>query len=107
MDPRPTEQRHPQADGLHLRPAAEIGTLFVQAQGDAVNSLSAAIPAIETAAQAAAAALRRGGRLGYAGAGSSGLMASYSADGRRGATIQRRTGALSSSARQGLCMGSM
>ena len=75
MDPRPTEQRHPQADGLHLRPAAEIGALFVQAQGDALNSLSAAIPAIETAAQAAAAALRRGGRLGYAGAGSSGLMA--------------------------------
>ncbi|WP_306751704.1 N-acetylmuramic acid 6-phosphate etherase [Paracoccus actinidiae] len=75
MDPRPTEQRHPHADGLHLRPAAEIGALFVQAQGDALNSLSAAIPAIETAAQAAAAALRQGGRLGYAGAGSSGLMA--------------------------------
>ena len=29
MDPRPTEQRHPQADGLHLRPAAEIGVLLL------------------------------------------------------------------------------
>ncbi len=75
MDPRPTEQRHPQADGLHLRPAAQIGALFVQAQTDAIGSLSAALPAIEAVAQAAAAALRRGGRLGYAGAGSSGLMA--------------------------------
>jgi len=75
MDPRPTEQRHPQADGLHLRPAAEIGQLFVQAQADAIDSLSAAIPAIEAAAEAAATALRQGGKLGYAGAGSSGLMA--------------------------------
>lgn len=75
MNHRPTEQRHPQADGLHLRPAAEIGALFVQAQGDAIRSLSPALPEIEAAAEAAAAALRRGGRLGYAGAGSSGLMA--------------------------------
>ncbi|MCZ0962330.1 N-acetylmuramic acid 6-phosphate etherase [Paracoccus benzoatiresistens] len=75
MDSRPTEQRHPQADGLHLRPAAQIGALFVQAQSDAIQSLSAAFPAIEAAAEVAAAALRRGGRLGYAGAGSSGLMA--------------------------------
>ncbi|MDQ1901644.1 N-acetylmuramic acid 6-phosphate etherase [Paracoccus sp. WLY502] len=75
MDSRPTEQRHPQADGLHLRPAPDIGALFIQAQADAIDSLSAAIPAIEAAARAAAAALRRGGSLGYAGAGSSGLMA--------------------------------
>ena len=75
MDPRPTEQRHRQADGLHLRPAAEIAALFVQAQADAIGSLSAALPAIEAAAELAAAALRQGGRLGYAGAGSSGLMA--------------------------------
>lgn len=75
MDPRPTEQRHPLAQGLHLRPAAQIGALFVQAQTDAIASLPAALPAVEAAAQAAAAALRRGGRLGYAGAGSSGLMA--------------------------------
>ncbi|MFC3169936.1 N-acetylmuramic acid 6-phosphate etherase [Paracoccus fontiphilus] len=75
MDPRPTEQRHPSAPGLHLRPSAQIGALFVQAQTDAIASLSAALPAVEAAAQAAAAALRRGGKLGYAGAGSSGLMA--------------------------------
>ncbi|WP_374301671.1 N-acetylmuramic acid 6-phosphate etherase [Paracoccus sp. (in: a-proteobacteria)] len=58
-----------------MRPAAQIGALFVQAQTDAIASLSAALPTVEAAAQAAAAALRRGGRLGYAGAGSSGLMA--------------------------------
>ena len=75
MDSRSTEQRHSQAEGLHMRPAAEIGALFVQAQADAIASLSAAIPAIAAVAQAAAGALRRGGRLGYAGAGSSGLMA--------------------------------
>ena len=75
MDSRSTEQRHSQAQGLHLRPAADIGALFVQAQADAIASLSAAIPAIAAVAQAAAGALRRGGRLGYAGAGSSGLMA--------------------------------
>lgn len=75
MDSRSTEQRHSQAEGLHLRPAADIGALFVQAQADAIASLSAAIPAIAAGAQAAAEALRQGGRLGYAGAGSSGLMA--------------------------------
>ncbi|WP_207100215.1 N-acetylmuramic acid 6-phosphate etherase [Paracoccus shandongensis] len=75
MNHRQTEQRHPQADGLHLRPAAEIGALFVQAQADAVRSLTPALAAITAVAEAAAAALRRGGRLGYAGAGSSGLMA--------------------------------
>ena len=75
MDSRPTERRHPQAEGLHLRPAAELGALFVQAQTDAIRSLPAAIPAIEAAAESAAKALQGEGRLGYAGAGSSGLMA--------------------------------
>lgn len=37
MDDRPTELRHTQADGLHLRPAAEIGALFVKAQGNAIH----------------------------------------------------------------------
>ena len=37
MDDRPTELRHTQADGLHLRPAAEIGALIVKAQGHAIH----------------------------------------------------------------------
>ena len=37
MDDRPTELRHTRADGLHLRPAAEIGALIVKAQGHAIH----------------------------------------------------------------------
>lgn len=37
MDDRPTELRHTRADGLHLRPAAEIGALFVKARGLAIH----------------------------------------------------------------------
>lgn len=70
-----TELRHPQADGLHLRPAAEICAVFVQAQSDAIASLTANFDALEQAAILAADALSSGGRMGYAGAGSSGLMA--------------------------------
>lgn len=70
-----TEARHPSSAGLHRRPAAEALALLLDAQLQALGALRAALPALERAADAAAAALRRGGRLGYAGAGSSGLMA--------------------------------
>jgi len=70
-----TEARHPSSAGLHARPAAEALALLLDAQAEAVQAVRDAIPALARAADAAAASLGAGGRLGYAGAGSSGLMA--------------------------------
>lgn len=70
-----TESRHPEADGLHERSNHEILTVMARAQQSALESLYPVLPEIEKAALAAAAAIGSGGRLGYAGAGSSGLMA--------------------------------
>lgn len=70
-----TEDRHPGAEGLHARPAADALAILLDAQIAALGALRPALPALERAADAAARALQTGGRLGYAGAGSSGLMA--------------------------------
>ncbi len=75
MADRPTEALHPLSVGLHLAPAAEVLTRALTAQEGAVAALRPALPALELAAHSAAGALRRGGKLAYAGAGSSGLMA--------------------------------
>ena len=75
MSDRPTEALHPASQGLHARPAAQALDCLLAAQVAAVRALSAAAPALEAAADAAANALTGGGRLAYAGAGSSGLMA--------------------------------
>ena len=75
MTDRPTEALHPASKGLHARPASQTLDCLLAAQVAAVQALSAATPAIEAAADAAARALGGGGRLAYAGAGSSGLMA--------------------------------
>ncbi|WP_347268032.1 N-acetylmuramic acid 6-phosphate etherase [Paracoccus sp. (in: a-proteobacteria)] len=70
-----TESRHPAAGGLHARPAAAVLEVLLAAQIAALGALRPALPALARAADAATASLRAGGRLGYAGAGSSGLMA--------------------------------
>lgn len=70
-----TEDRHPGAEGLHARPAADALATLLDAQIAALGALRPALPALERAADAAARALQTGGRLEYAGAGSSGLMA--------------------------------
>lgn len=70
-----TEARHPSSDGLHRIPAAEALARLLAAQADALAAVGPALPAIEAAADLALAALAGGGRLAYAGAGSSGLMA--------------------------------
>lgn len=72
---RRTETQHRHAPGLHARPPATILAQLLEGQQDAAAAVAAAIPALAAAAEAAAAALRSGHRLGYAGAGSSGLMA--------------------------------
>jgi N-acetylmuramic acid 6-phosphate etherase len=75
MADRPTEALHPLSSGLHLAPAHQVLAHVLSAQRAALVALDPALPALETAAETAARALRSGGKLGYAGAGSSGLMA--------------------------------
>lgn len=75
MAERSTEARHPAAQGLHAKTPAAVLDALLAAQMQAVAALHPALPALERAAAAAAAALDGGGKLGYAGAGSSGLMA--------------------------------
>jgi N-acetylmuramic acid 6-phosphate etherase len=75
MADRPTEALHPLASGLHLAPAAEVLARALSAQTNALAALTQALPALEEAATRAAAALQAGRKLGYSGAGSSGLMA--------------------------------
>ena len=75
MTMRSTEDRHPASDGLQARPAAVVLADLLAAQAAALAKVAVALPALEAAADAAAMALQSGGKLGYAGAGSSGLMA--------------------------------
>ena len=75
MARRRTEDLHPFAAGLQDVPLQDVlGRLHV-AQIAAAGAVVPAFPALETAARAAADALRDGGRMVYVGAGSSGLMA--------------------------------
>ncbi|WP_105383849.1 N-acetylmuramic acid 6-phosphate etherase [Neorhizobium alkalisoli] len=70
-----TEARHGKADGLDMRQPAEILQLLATGQQQAAKVVDHAIPAIAQAAEVVASTLRSGGKLVYAGAGSSGLMA--------------------------------
>jgi N-acetylmuramic acid 6-phosphate etherase len=75
MADRPTEARHPHSAGLHALPGQTALSHLLDAQLAALATVRAAIPMIDEAAAAAADSLRAGGKLAYAGAGSSGLMA--------------------------------
>ncbi len=75
MTPIATETRHPQTQGLQTLPGAAVLSLALEGQIAALNAVRPALPALEQAAIAAAQALAQGGKLAYAGAGSSGLMA--------------------------------
>ncbi len=70
-----TERLHPMAEGLDALPGAEILRRLLSAQEAALAAVRQALPEIEAGAVAMAAAIRDGGRLVYAGAGSSALMA--------------------------------
>lgn len=70
-----TEARHGNAEGLDARPSHEVLALLAQGQQAASKAVDAAISAIAEGAALAANSLRSGGKLVYAGAGSSGLMA--------------------------------
>ena len=70
-----TEAAHPQAAGLDQRSDAEILQILLQSQADAVAAVGTALDQLEKGAAAMAKALRAGGNLVYAAAGSSGLQA--------------------------------
>ena len=70
-----TEDKHPSAHGLQAVPADVALSRMLDAQQGAVAAIRPAVPALARAAEIAAGVLKGRHRLGYAGAGSSGLMA--------------------------------
>ena len=70
-----TEQMDSRAEGLDTRSPEAILQLLADAQVEAAGVVRQALEPIAAAAERAAACLGGGGRLAYAGAGSSGLMA--------------------------------
>lgn len=75
MQLRSTEARFPGAERLHSAPAPDILNLLHKGQAGALAAVAVAKPRITEAAVAALRVLKQGGKLGYAGAGSAGLMA--------------------------------
>jgi N-acetylmuramic acid 6-phosphate etherase len=73
--PGATEARHGHAEGLDGLPSEAILGVIQDTQLKAAEAVRAAIPTISRAGELAAEKLKAGGRLIYAGAGSSGLMA--------------------------------
>ena len=70
-----TEMTHPEAKGFDMLAPEQVLAILARGQAAASQSVSEAIPQIARAAQLAADTLSGGGRLIYAAAGSSGLMA--------------------------------
>lgn len=70
-----TEQVHRHAAGLDVQPPEAVLRILADAQVEAASVVAGASRSIAAAATHAAEALRSGGRLAYAAAGSSGLMA--------------------------------
>lgn len=70
-----TEQVHPHAAGLDVQPPETILSRLAAAQAEAASVVASATDDIAKAASRVAETLRAGGRLAYAAAGSSGLMA--------------------------------
>jgi N-acetylmuramic acid 6-phosphate etherase len=75
MTARQTELSHPSASGFDLLPKAEALTILARAQVEASAAVEAAAPSIAEGAALAARTISNGGKLVYAAAGSSGLMA--------------------------------
>ena len=75
MSKAATERLHPAARGLDLLPDAAILRHILDTQSASLDSVAPAFAQISAAATLMAATVRAGGRLVYAGAGSSALMA--------------------------------
>ena len=70
-----TESQDPRAAGIDERDPVEALGLLLDGQIAAAQSVRISLPALARLADAAASTIRNGGRLFYAAAGSSGLMA--------------------------------
>ena len=70
-----TEALHQNAEGLDVQAPEAILSFLANAQIEAAKAVHGAVPAIAAAAELIARQLKSGGRLAYAAAGSSGLMA--------------------------------
>lgn len=70
-----TEMTHAGAYGFDMKPPAEALSVLAKAQTQAAQTVEGAVPQIAAAAEIAARTIATGGRLVYAAAGSSGLMA--------------------------------
>jgi N-acetylmuramic acid 6-phosphate etherase len=79
MHNRTTEALHGAAIGLDARPPHEIATILLDGQIAALGAVRGAIPALAEASDHIARCLSGPGRLHYAAAGSSGLMAAADA----------------------------
>lgn len=75
----PTEARHPRADKLDSLPAEEVVRLMLAEEAKAVRAAQGRSAAIGRAAELVAARLAGGGRLVYAGAGTSGRLGTLDA----------------------------
>src|SRR5690606_31938612 len=75
MAEKRTEAQHENAAGLDVRTPEAILSALADAQVQAASAVRGATPAIADAARLVADTLERGGKLAYAAAGSSGLMA--------------------------------
>ncbi|RVD72149.1 MAG: N-acetylmuramic acid 6-phosphate etherase [Mesorhizobium sp.] len=75
MAEKRTEARHQNAEGLDIQAPDAILSFLADAQIEAARAVRGAIPSIAAAAEIIADRLKGGGRLAYAAAGSSGLMA--------------------------------
>ncbi len=75
LDELPTEGRDPAGTDLDLRATAELVRLMGEADATVPHAVASAGEALAAAIDEIAARLRRGGRLVYAGAGTSGRLA--------------------------------
>lgn len=75
MNGKQTEMTHPAAMGFELLTPEQAAAVLATAQAEAAVAVQSALPAIAKAATLVAQSLRGGGKLVYAAAGSSGLMA--------------------------------
>lgn len=75
MSATQTEMTHASAHGFDMRPPQEALAILAAAQVEAAKAVQEAVPQIAAGAELAAQCLAAGGRVIYAAAGSSGLMA--------------------------------
>jgi N-acetylmuramic acid 6-phosphate etherase len=76
---RATEKRNPRTRGIDTKSTIEILRAIHREDASVAGAIRAALPSIARAVEAISAALRRGGRLFYVGAGTSGRLAALDA----------------------------